>query len=108
MLCLPGEGEGRGIANNTAPARVRETQPPGEGVYKPGLRSSSYGHVKSTEGANSAPPCARFSNYRSSASHEVEDDGNRGQYQQNVNEERGDMEYEKASQPQQQQNESKN
>jgi hypothetical protein len=38
----------------------------------------------------------------------VEDDGNRGQYQQNVNEERGDMEYEKASQPQQQQNESKN
>jgi hypothetical protein len=38
----------------------------------------------------------------------VEDDGNHGQYQQNVNEECGDMEYEKASQPQQQQNESKN
>ena len=48
------------------------------------------------------------SNCRRSASHEVEDDGDRGQYQQNVNEECGDMEYEKASQPQQQQNESKN
>jgi hypothetical protein len=48
------------------------------------------------------------SNCRGSASHEVEDDGNHGQYQQNVNEECGDMEYEKASQPQQQQNESKN
>jgi hypothetical protein len=48
------------------------------------------------------------SNCRGSASHEVEDDGNHGQYQQNVNEECGDVEYEKASQPQQQQNESKN
>jgi hypothetical protein len=38
----------------------------------------------------------------------VEDDGNYSQYQQNVNKECGDMEYEKASQPQQQQNESKN
>jgi hypothetical protein len=49
-----------------------------------------------------------LSNCRGSASHEVEDDGNHGQYQQNVNEECGDMEYEKASEPQQQQNESKN
>jgi hypothetical protein len=48
------------------------------------------------------------SNCSRSASHEVEDDGNYGQYQQDVNEECGDMEYEKASQPQQQQNESKN
>jgi len=38
----------------------------------------------------------------------MENNGNYGQYQQNVNEECGDMEYEKASQPQQQQNESKN
>jgi hypothetical protein len=48
------------------------------------------------------------SNRGRSASHEVEDDGNHSQYQQNVNKECGDMEYEKASQPQQQQNESKN
>jgi hypothetical protein len=38
----------------------------------------------------------------------VKDDGNCGQYQQNVNKECGDMEHEKASEPQQQQNESKN
>jgi hypothetical protein len=48
------------------------------------------------------------SNCRRSASHEVEDDGNCCQYQQDVNEECGDMENEKASQPQQQQNEAKN
>jgi len=48
------------------------------------------------------------SHHRRSSSHEVEDDGNYGQYQQNVNKECGDMEHEKASQPQQQQNESKN
>jgi hypothetical protein len=55
-----------------------------------------------------ARSCWALSNYRGSASHEVEDDGNHGQYQQNVYEECGDVEYEKASQPQQQQNESKN
>jgi hypothetical protein len=48
------------------------------------------------------------SNRRRSASHEVEDDGNCGQYQQNVNKECGDVEDEKTSQPQQQQNEAKN
>jgi hypothetical protein len=53
--------------------------------------------------------CARAtSNCRRSASHEVKDDGNYCQYQQYVNEECGDMENEKASQPQQQQNEAKN
>jgi hypothetical protein len=36
----------------------------------------------------------------------MENDGNDGQYQQNVNEERGDVEHEEASQPQQEQNES--
>jgi hypothetical protein len=48
------------------------------------------------------------SNRGRSASHEVENDGNHSKNQQNVNKECGDMEYEKASQPQQQQNESKN
>jgi hypothetical protein len=38
----------------------------------------------------------------------MEDDGNNGQYQENVDKERGDVEYEKPSQPQQEQNESKN
>jgi hypothetical protein len=49
---------------------------------------------------------ARFSNCRSSTSHEVKDDGNDGQYQENVNKERRDVEHEKASHPQQKQNES--
>ena len=47
------------------------------------------------------------SNRRCSAAHKVEDDGNYGQYQQNVNEECRDVEDEEASEPQQQQNESK-
>jgi hypothetical protein len=37
----------------------------------------------------------------------VKDDGNYGQYQQNVNEECADVKHEEASEPQQQQNESK-
>jgi hypothetical protein len=57
---------------------------------------------------NAGPYAGATSNRRRSAAHEVEDDGNNGQYQQNVNKERGDMEDEKASQPQQQQNEAKN
>jgi hypothetical protein len=37
----------------------------------------------------------------------MEDDGNNGQYQENVDKESGDVEHEEASQPQQKQNESK-
>ena len=52
-------------------------------------------------------PPRKESNRRRSASHKVKDDGNYGQYQQNVNEECADVEHEEASEPQQQQNESK-
>jgi hypothetical protein len=38
----------------------------------------------------------------------MEDDGNYGQQQENVDKERGDVEHEKPSQPQQEQNESEN
>jgi hypothetical protein len=38
----------------------------------------------------------------------MEDDGNYSQQQENVDKERGDVEHEKPSQPQQEQNESKN
>jgi hypothetical protein len=50
---------------------------------------------------SSAPLVPWFSNRRSSTSHEVKDDGNDGQYYENVNKERRDVEHEKASQPQQ-------
>jgi hypothetical protein len=36
----------------------------------------------------------------------MEDDRNNGQYQENVDSERGDVEYKEASQPQEQQNQS--
>ena len=57
-------------------------------------------------GGSYRDPPGQASNSRRSASHEVEDDGNHSQYQQNVDEECGDVEYEKASEPQQQQNDS--
>jgi hypothetical protein len=53
-----------------------------------------------------APCVAWFSNRRSSTSHEVKDDWNDGQYKENVNKERRDVEHEKASKPQQKQHES--
>jgi hypothetical protein len=52
-------------------------------------------------GACAAPLGGKVSNSRSSTSHEVKDDGNNGQHQENMNKERRDVEYEKASQPQQ-------
>ena len=79
------------------------------------MRAGKYGLMlnESCESGNKAgrPPSGAptaISNRRSSASHEVEDDGNYGQYQQNVDKECGDVEHEEASQPQQEQNESKN
>jgi hypothetical protein len=51
-------------------------------------------------------PGWQTSNHGSTASNEMEDDGNNRQYQQYVDKERSDVEQEEASQPQQKQNES--
>jgi hypothetical protein len=63
--------------------------------------------VRENVGASLRRPLpSRFSNHRSGASHEVKNDRNDGEYQENVNKERRDVEHEKASQPQQKQNQS--
>jgi hypothetical protein len=76
------------------------------GKYGLMLNASSESATKAGRPPSGAP--VQSSNRRRSTSHEMEDDGNNGQYQENVDKERGDVEYEKPSQPQQEQNESKN
>ena len=51
-------------------------------------------------------PRMRPSDRGSSPTHEMEDDRNNSKQQENVDKERSDVEHEKASQPQQQQNQS--
>jgi hypothetical protein len=72
--------------------------------------SSNTSHSTAKQKAESPPSGAplQSSNRGSSTSHEMEDDGNYGQYQENVDKEGGDVEHEKPSQPQQEQNESEN
>ena len=75
---------------------------------KHGLMLNESSESATKRGALPRGAPVQSSNRRRSTSHEMEDDGNNGQYQENVDKERGDVEHEKPSQPQQEQNESKN